>query len=206
MRRTITKRVRAWNGPKREHKALLMYLLRYPLPLILCFRGKSLSKMVKDEKGKNTVVTEKFPVADFDQRFIFEMLVAGEVFRDVESNKSGLFRAIKVSREEVLGCFPKDGEQFTLDHGKKLVAWCKGQAAPAPASADPKKKLLIEIRDATVSVHGWTKAQSPAAWDACKLKLSAWLVDELGIDTLLSAQSEEELKVTLAKAKAKLST
>ena len=194
----------AWKKPKEAHKALVYYILRYPLPLIVCLRGKTLTKMDKDEKGKNIVVTAPHPVPDFDPRFIFEMLIAAEVYRDVDKEVSGLLRITKLSRGELRNCLPAPGEQLRVEHGEKLVAWCRGKAPAGKLPVDEKKKLLGELRDLTISIHGWKKGDKPEHWEECKGKLQQWVADELGITTLLSAQTEQELRETVAAAKAKL--
>lgn len=193
----------AWKKPKEEHKALIYYILRYPLPLIVCLRGKTLTKMEKNAEGKNVVVTAPYPVPDFDQRFIYEMLIAGEVYRDVEQEKSGLLRITKISREEIRACLPKPGEQITTEHGAKLVAWCRGSTAPA---VDDKKKLLGEIREVTAPIHGWNKSMGTAGWETCKTKLQQFLWDEsiLSPDQFLGDLPAEVLKDVLTKTRAKL--
>jgi len=198
----------AWREPKMEHKALVMYLLRYPLPLIICLRGKILTSMQKDERGRNTVVTAPHPVPDFDNRFLFEMLIAGQVYRDDDTGKSGLLRITKLTRDEIAQTLPKTGEQITVEHGAKLAAWCRGQsttaaAAPAP---DKRKELLALVRDLTVSIHHWKKGDPSGAWAAAKQSLQQWCWDEnLLADTqFLDELQESELSKLVEDVRNKL--
>lgn len=189
----------AWREPKMEHKAFIMYLLRYPLPLICCLRGKSLTKMVK-ENGRNTVITEPHPVPDFDDKFIFEMLLAGEVYRDNDANKSGLLRITKVSRDEIVDCLPKHGEQICVKHGEALHRWCAGQSlAKKP---DDRSGLLSELRKLTQPIHNWDGKRE--TWATAKGVMQQWLADECAVDVSLDALAAEELASVISRAKEKL--
>jgi hypothetical protein len=195
----------AWREPKLAHKAGVMYLLRYPLPLIVCLRGKVQTKMMKGANGRNEVVTAAHPVPDFDDKFIFEFLVAGEVYRDEEKGISGLLRVTKISRSELQNCLPKEGEQIGIRHGEALAAWCSGGSAPKAApSKDERGKLLGELRDCSTKIHGWTRAAGAEAWPAAKVLLQRFITDELAIDTLIDGMTEDELRSTISKAKNKL--
>lgn len=182
--------------PKIEHNQLVQLLLRAPVPLICCIRAKYKSRQVRID-GKTQIIkdAEASPIQAAD--FIFEATMHGEIMRDHS------LRITKCSHPELRKCFP-DGKQITMEHGKLIAAWSKAPQTLAQTSERPA--ILAAIRDATASLHGWKKEHGAAAWQVAKKALQQWLTDELHIDVLLDEQTDEQLRSTLAAAKAKLNT
>lgn len=165
----------AWRDPKFRFAKLRSRILKFKKPLIICFRGKIKSRMVKDTKGHNTVETDEHPTPIFDDSFIFEMHVAMEVFQKQGTGGYVWFPSpyAKTSHSGIRALLPAEGEQLTAEHGAKLMDWCTSpqgpgsaqtsQPASKPAAAtgeDPRKVLCRELWKLSVNVRGsennWT--------------------------------------------------
>jgi hypothetical protein len=200
----------AWREPKMRLKALRNLLLGFKIPLIICFRGEEKTRMQKDDRGRNTVITDTNTSPIFEKKFIFEMHVAVEVFQ--QDGRGGFIRFpyphAKVSHEDIRKILPEAGkEQLSVECGAKLAAWSSGKASSSPATTTHDKgKLLAELRDVTRSIHNWKRSDGAEAWPAAKELMTRWIIDELGIETTLDAQSVEELAETLSAAKRKLTS
>lgn len=137
---------RAWNIAKGPHKKFIHgCLLRLKIPLICCLRAQEKMKMPK-VNGKIKVEMSAEPEPIFDPRFIFEMLINGEVFANDEA-MGGFFRAKKITHHSLRGCLPVDGEQFGVKHGEAIAQWAADpgsarQAARAPAKASQNPEIL----------------------------------------------------------------
>lgn len=192
-----------WRVPKLEHAKFVQRLLRAKIPLILCLRAKFKTKQAKDERGKTVIVKDDFVSPIQAEDFIFESTV--HFFLKPDHS----IVITKASHPDLRKCFPTEGP-ITIEHGKLLAQWCANPGGskvanpPAKPSADPKKELLNQLRDATTEIHGWTKALGVAGWQYGKPKLQTWLTDECGFDTLIDAMTVEELKQALVKAEDKL--
>jgi hypothetical protein len=137
----------AWRGPKMEFKQFTQAILRFPTPVIFCMRAKVETKMVKGSDGKNTIVTGEHPIPDFDQKFIFEATLGIECYQ--ADGKAGLARPFKWSRNELLECLPRAGQQIGIEHGAALTAWCAapgGNGKPATQQAAPTGPALKELK------------------------------------------------------------
>lgn len=111
----------AWIKPKFAHKKMVYRLLRSPLPVICCLRGEEKTHMSKKD-GKTVVITDEFSSPIYDARFIFEMLINGEVYS--KEGKGGYLRIEKITHETLFDCLPKPGEQIAYRHGEALAKWC----------------------------------------------------------------------------------
>jgi hypothetical protein len=117
-------RMMSWIKPKMAHKKMVSEILRLPMPVICCLRGEEKTHSVKDQKtGKNTVVTDDFSTPLFDSRFIFEMLINGEVFAN-DKGEGGFLRIGKVTHPKLRPCLPSQDTQISVEHGKMIAEWC----------------------------------------------------------------------------------
>jgi len=210
----------SWQKPKRAHKALLQWMLRSTKPLILCFRAERKTHFDdKPEQGKKkSVTTDEFTTPIGAKAFVWECLVTYETIkREVDGRFEGGFTIPrKWTHPDVRALLPGENDQIGIKHGEALAAWCSRQATaqkaamtsttPAGSKAPPERRqvLLGELRDATVNVHKWKKADGAAAWPLAKQKLQQFLADECAIDKPIDSQSEDELQSTIAVVKQKL--
>lgn len=143
----------SWIHAKKEYKKMFYGVLRAPIPVICCLRGAEKTHMVKGGDGKNTVVTDDFSTPLFDSRFIFEMLINGEVYAN-EKGEGGFLRIRKITHPGVRPCLPSEGQQISIEHGKALAAWCSApsmpesvptRAAEPEATTDPAVNFKVEI-------------------------------------------------------------
>ena len=154
--------------------------------------------------GKTCVIKDRFASPIQAEDFIFEMMAYMEVLKDHS------VCVIKHSHPSLRQCFPDDFKSpISIEHGKKLAAWCASAGSPAGVSAAPatitpqkasgsvpdKDVLKKELWALTVKQHGGVKA-----------RLRQWLTDECDLDPskTLEDLTAEELKSITAKAKAKL--
>lgn len=184
----------AWNKPKTAYKMFVQKALRYPVPVILCLRAKIQTKMVKDERSRNTVQTSEHPVPDFDPKFIFESTIAAEVYQ--KDGVCGMLRVIKRTRDEILKFLPTGNEQVGSKHGEMLAAWCAASSADAPTQTEPSKSDIASLKkqlwELTKPKHGGDKSI-----------LIQWLVDEciLDPDVTLEGMTCNQLEAVINAAK-----
>ena len=103
------------------------------------------------------VSTDKFSSPIYDPRFLFEMLICAETLKG-EDGQGGFLHVTKYTHPDTKALLPNQNEQVTIEHGRKLAAWCSMAAAapsvqPAGKPADPLKagklKLWAAIRQLT---------------------------------------------------------
>lgn len=164
-------RMMSWIKPKMAHKKMVAQILRMPMAIICCLRGEEKTHSVKDPKtNKNVVVTDEFCSPLFDSRFIFEMLINGEVMSD-GNGEGGYLRLEKVTHRDLRTCLPAKGEQISIEHGEAMAKWCatpgKAESAPleAPepeATGDPEpvdfKKEIWALMEPV-----WSKSKKPTS-------------------------------------------
>lgn len=139
-KRRETCKMASWIKPKMAHKKMIGQILRIEKPVICCFRGEQKTHSAKDAKGKNTVVTDDFSTPIFDSRFIFEMLINGEVFSN-EKGDGGFVRITKISHKGLRPCLPEKGEQAKICHGEKIAEWC------SPTKESPLASIGLQKSD-----------------------------------------------------------
>ena len=124
----------AWIKPKFAHKKMVYRLLRSPLPVICCLRGAEKTHMERKD-GKTVVITDDFSSPIYDARFIFEMLINGEVYS--KDGKGGYLRIEKITHEDLFAALPKPGEQISIAHGQAIAKWCASPGVKAPTAPTP---------------------------------------------------------------------
>lgn len=150
-----------WKTPKMEHQKFVLKLLQSPLAIIVCLRAKQKSKQVKGTQqmaddgliesksiGKTCVVKDRFASPIQAEDFIFEMMAYMEILKDHS------VCVIKHSHPSLRQCFPADfKEPISIEHGKKLAAWCN--AAGTPVSAKNAQTAKV----ATSATRSWMLEQ-----------------------------------------------
>lgn len=196
----------AWIKPKFAHKKMVYRLLRSPLPVICCLRGAEKTHISKKD-GKTTVITDEFSSPIYDARFIFEMLINGEVYS--KNGNGGYLHIEKITHEDLFAALPKQDEQISIQHGEAIAKWCaspgKQAAQPMPPAEDKKTissvtptsigQLKNKLWLLTMKIHnGDTK------------KLETWLQDndiitdgaklsDLTIETLPDVISKSDVRM-----------
>lgn len=164
-----------WKQPKDEHKKFVLWLLRSPMPVIVCLRAKRKSHQVKgtpemaergiihkNQIGKSVVVKDEFTTPIQEENFIFELTAHGQILQDHS------LRLNKWSHPSLKSCFP-EGKPIEIRHGELLAQWCANPgSAPATTSAPNLKALKKRLWDLTQGIHGGDMAT-----------LQQWIVDEV---------------------------
>jgi hypothetical protein len=198
----------AWIKPKMLLKRLTQgFLLRSPLPIICCLRAQEkVTEVLKD--GKKQFLTAERAAPIFDHRFIFELLLNGEV---VERNgKGGYFIPTKITHPGLAPFLPKENEQISVATGEAIAKWCAMAGGTAPANlkatttapttptataqksagqtplppsgqteAQAKKALMGRLYNLTVNIHKVTSVKPTDAEKAAgRLALEQYLWDE----------------------------
>jgi len=202
----------AWREPKLRFGFLRNRILGFKIPLMICFRGEAKTHMEKDDKGKNTIITDKTTSPIFDKNFIYEAHIAIECFQ--KDGAGGYIRFpmpyAKTSHADMRALLPKaEIEQLKIEHGAALAAWCSTPQGPGTSTAattplNQKIELLMTLRDVTTDIHGWAKELGATGWTIAKPKMESWIRDELGQDTLVDSMTTDQLQETIAAAKRRL--
>lgn len=200
----------AWREPKMRYKELRTKLLNFKIPLIVCFRGEQKSRMEKDAKGKNAVITDSNTTPIFEKNFVFEAHIAVEMFP--KEGVGGYIRYpwpyAKVSHPGIRKILPDAGDgQLSFDTGAKLAEWCNrtDKFAADPKPADPIKSLTAadaELKSVKREIWNITEHIHRGNSDA----LQQWLHDEflMGDTEWLKDLTLDTAKVLLGLVKAKL--
>lgn len=125
-----------WKQPKFEHAKLVQFLLRCPVPLVVCVRAKYKSRQKKDANGKTIIVKDEVTSPIQAEDFIFELTAHAEVLPDHSINLT------KCSHPELRKCFP-EGKPLAIEHGEMIQKWCVAGGAP---SQQPTATLSPEDR------------------------------------------------------------
>lgn len=173
-----------WKGPKMEHAKMVQFMLRSPVPLVCCIRAKYKTRQKKgteemaasgeihrDQIGKTIIVKDATTSPIQAEDFIFEATAHAEILQDHS------IILTKCSHPSLRGCFPDKGP-ITVEHGKKIAAWC---AAPgkAPEQSGELKSLKRQLWNATRPVHKCEEGLKDKDALAIGVRtLNQWAVDE----------------------------
>ncbi len=149
-----------WKQPKFEHAKFVQFMLRSPIPIVVCIRAKRKTHQTKkfnQQKNKMETVIEKDEFASPIQAedFIFELTAHAEILPDHSINLT------KCSHPELRKCFPEKGP-ITVQHGELISKWCLAGGQPvAPTvtaktgkTSDPLAALKGKLWTLTESKHG----------------------------------------------------
>lgn len=202
----------AWNEPKKEWNKLRARLLSCSIPLILCFRGQQKSRMQRNEKGYNEVVTDEATSPIFEKNFPFEMHVCVELVQ--VDGKGGFVRYprpyAKVSHEDIRRLMPADDEQLGIAHGEAFARWSRGEtsggAQKPQQQPDTLRMLKNELWTLTGKIHGCKKGDPKEMIEMGSKKLEQHLIDEMIMsDTeTLAELTPDRLREIIEKIKSKV--
>lgn len=134
-----------WKKPKLEHAQFVQFLLRCPIPLIICLRAKYKSRQKKDERGKTVIVKDETTSPIQAEDFIFEMTCHAEVLPNHCINLT------KCSHPALRDCFPSD-RPITIEDGAKVAQWCAaaggGHVKSTAAKPATNKARLWKLTEA----------------------------------------------------------
>lgn len=155
----------AWIKPKKMQKQFVNRLLRLKCHLICCLRAQEKTHIERNQGGKTEVYTDKFTSPIYDPRFIFELLVNGEVY--AKEGVGGYVHWTKITHPGVRSILPAEGEQISQAFGERLAAWCSapGASAKPVAPTDGRLKALklefvalfpVDIRKDSRAMFQWS--------------------------------------------------
>jgi len=169
-----------WIEPKKQHQQFLLALLQSPATVICCCRAKHKTRQIKNQNGKTEIVKDDFTTPIQAEEFIFEMTVHAEIMPD------HTLRVTKCSHPDLQKIFT-DGLMVSVETGKALAEWAKGEGRPA---AKPKSSSAdANATEALFQTARNKAAEGTAAMRAYWKKLNkadARLLDPL-IDELKNA-------------------
>lgn len=140
-----------WKQPKFEHAKFVQFLLRSPIPLIICIRAKYKTKQ-KKENGKTVIIKDDFTSPIQAEDFIFELTAHAEILSDHSINLT------KCSHPDLRKCFPESGP-ITSQHGELVAKWCAaGGSTPSTsttkaAESPAIRALKAKLWDLTKHIH-----------------------------------------------------
>jgi hypothetical protein len=165
-------------------------------------RGEDKTHISKKE-GKTVVITDEFSSPIFDARFIFEMLINGEVYS--KEGKGGYLRIEKITHEDIFACLPKPDEQIGMRHGEMIAKWCASPGGkqtttpipvpepkgPAPAIGQLKNKLWTM----TMKIHNGELAKLENFLRDNMIISDGAKLSDFGADTLSDIIAKTEVRM-----------
>lgn len=139
----------AWQKPKAGRRKLIAALTsELDLPCIFCFRAKTTTKPMKDDRGKIQPVDMGFTSIGADE-WIFEMALSALLLPGScgvptwHSDKLGEKLAIKLPEQFKSLAEPPP---FPLDEkvGRRLALWAKGDKPAAPKPQAPRPRFEVD--------------------------------------------------------------
>ena len=131
------KGVLVWQKPKIEHQRnFMLRLMQTPIPLVIvCMRAKYPMQQVKGEWARSTVLEPK--QAD---DILFEMFVHGWIDQEHK------LHVTKYTIPEVASVIPT-GKPITIETGRALAAWARGEAPNDLTTAEWDLKLADAAKE-----------------------------------------------------------
>ena len=167
-------KISAWNSKSpRNHAALLAYMVRYPIPLILCFRAKDKIHIEKNEdqsnaqggygKPKTSITTEiDCPVQRGD--LIWEMKLVLETIKRDENGSDmggGYYTVRKRGLGDVCNAILACGDRISVNHGEAISKLYSSsqttQTRTQSAPVDELKAAKGKMWAMTKPIHGGKK-------------------------------------------------
>lgn len=131
----------SWITPKTAHKAMVYSFLQRRIPIIFSIRGEETVKPgesgEKPQKIFKSITNSQFP---FEVTVSFRLATEAKGIIDLTDPKS---YKMEGAHREIF----RNGEQIGEEHGRKLAAWARGEAA-APAPKRTRDDLYIDARAA----------------------------------------------------------
>jgi hypothetical protein len=138
-----------WAKPKAKHKLFINKLLQTPMHLILCCRAKEKLRQIKDDQGKNVIISDGW-VTIQEKNFIYEMTVSVLMTSPTD------WKLTKCP-DDLRAAFSPGG-YISEDTGRRISEWVNG-ANPLDDHLEQLKRDGFEAADAGIeSVASWWKA------------------------------------------------
>lgn len=186
----------SWIPAKMQIKRFIGRILRSKVPLICCLRAEPKTHMVKDDSGKNKVITDQFSTPIFDSKFIYELLLNFETYS--KNGQGGYVIPRKITHPSLAALVPKENEQIGVKHGIALAEWCAG-GSTAPVVKESLTTPKTDPKTAELKRKLWsmTKVYHMESID----KLNQWLIDEQFIsdDQRVADLTADQLSVTIGR-------
>lgn len=192
-----------WRQPIFEHSLMVFAITQSKIPFICCLRGKVKSRQTV-ENGKTVIKKDETatPIARAD--FMHEMTIYGELSEDHK------YHNIKHVIGSLDACLPHD-ELITLEHGKRIAAWCaapkagvKPVAAAAAAAANAAPAPSSALR--ALQVKLWKLCQDFRGpdnnWVAVTKQLDVWKI--MPRDKTIQQLTEQEISEVIEKVNIQL--
>lgn len=194
-----------FKAPKTEHQHWIQWLLRCPVPVVVCLRAKHKTKQTKGtvemfeageiEKyqiGRTVIKKQEEISAITSDDFIFEATAHMQILQDHTIVVS------KCNHPDLRKCFPADRERpITIEDGAAVGRWCKSLGQPEKASADPLKTAKAALWDTTKPIRGEDKTwASTVKWLREKSILTAeQTIQSLTADQLIEAAEKASIVI-----------
>lgn len=169
-------KITAWIKPKRAQKQFVQRLLRLKCALICCLRAQEKTHIERNQGGKTEVFTDKFTSPIYDPRFIFELLVNGEVY--ARDGVGGYVHWTKVTHPAVRALLPKDDEQVSVKFGERLAGWCANPSSSPTAATPPRATEDADLK----AIKKQFAAMLPVDARVDARAAYQWAIDESIID------------------------
>lgn len=171
--------VGAWREPKAEHKRFVSRLLQCRAHLILCFRAdeKMRIEQVEDDRGRKKTVIIQAKDLPPNERWspICERRLPYELTLSLILTPQSPGYPIPVKlQDQHRPMLPLD-QLISAEAGRKLAAWARGDAPPAPPSADPEA-----LARAQASLAAAGKMSTKTALNELWASLPKEIIDALG--------------------------
>lgn len=153
--RSPSKGIQKWKAPKTAYKRMNNALWRSPVHMIFCLRAKEKFLQIKDDKGKDTIVSAGH-VAITDSRFVYEMTVAVHM----ESGTRKPLSPVKMPAGMPAAIIP--GEFITEEAGEKIAAYLAGGKAIDKAAEAIQAKGRDIATEGSVALKAWWSALTKA--------------------------------------------
>jgi hypothetical protein len=166
------KGVLVWQRPKMDHaKHFMLRLMQTPIPLVIvCMRAKyPMIERRKADGSKEWIRSDTLEPKQADD-ILSELFVHGWI------DEGHNLHVTKYTRPDLADVF-LEGEPITLDTGRRLAAWAKGEKLPAPPLAglalDADRALAAAANDGTDALRAQWRALSSAMQLRLKPRLDA---------------------------------
>lgn len=190
-----------WKQPKFEHAKFVQFMLRSPIPIVVCIRAKRKTHQAKkfnQQKNKMETVIEKDEFASPIQAedFIFELTAHAEILPDHSINLT------KCSHPDLRKCFPEKGP-ITTEHGELIAKWCAAGGSVKPTTSASPEDAANKSKLWSLMQHIHKGDKSPQTVEL----VESWLVNtnflEPGVP--LSSLTGGKLKAICAQVEEELS-
>ena len=193
------KGVLIWQQPKISHQRhFMLRLMQTPVPLVVvCMRAKYPMEQVRGPKGMEWKRSDKLEPKQADD-ILFEMFVHGWI--DAE-HKLHVTKYTLPELAEVI----RDGERITIDTGRALAQWARGESSPPKSPESPTAGPAASPRnpategeaatDESAMIEDWDSELSRAAERGMEMLAASWKEVPAGLKPTLKAALDRRHKL-----------